>query len=78
MERNKILKNINQNFIDVLEDEIEISEETSAADIEGWDSLTHIILIVETEKKFNVKFNSKEISNWKNVGEMILSIESKI
>ena len=57
---------------------IEISEETSAADIEGWDSLTHIILIVETEKKFNVKFNSKEISNWKNVGEMILSIESKI
>ena len=78
MERNKILKIINQIFIDVLEDEIEISEETSAADIEGWDSLTHIILIVETEKKFNVKFNSKEISNWKNVGEMILSIESKI
>lgn len=78
MERNKILKIINQIFIDVLEDEIEVSEETSAADIEGWDSLTHIILIVETEKKFNVKFNSKEISNWKNVGEMILSIESKI
>ncbi len=78
MERNKILKIINQVFIDVLEEEIEISEETSAADVEGWDSLTHIILIVETEKKFNIKFNSKEISNWKNVGEMILSIESKI
>ena len=53
MERNKILKIINQVFIDVLEEEIEISEETSAADVEGWDSLTHIILIVETEKKFN-------------------------
>tara|TARA_Y100001935_G_C17260774_1_gene486250 strand:- start:1047 stop:1283 length:237 start_codon:yes stop_codon:yes gene_type:complete len=78
MERNKILKIINQVFIDVLEEEIEISEETSAADVEGWDSLTHIILIVETEKKFNIKFNSNEISNWKNVGEMILSIESKI
>ena len=78
MERNKILKIINQVFIDFLEEEIEISEETSAADVEGWDSLTHIILIVETEKKFNIKFNSNEISNWKNVGEMILSIESKI
>ena len=78
MKKNKILKIINQVFIDVLEEEIEISEETSAADVEGWDSLTHIILIVETEKKFNIKFNSNEISNWKNVGEMILSIESKI
>ena len=67
MERNKILKIINQIFIDVLEDEIEISEETSAADIEGWDSLTHIILIVETEKNLMLSLILKKYQ----IGKML-------
>ena len=78
MKRTEILKTLNEVFIDVLEEEIQISEENSAMDIEGWDSLNHIILIVEIEKKFKIKFNSREINNWNNIGEIILSIESKL
>tara|TARA_A100001011_G_scaffold141215_1_gene149319 strand:+ start:1106 stop:1345 length:240 start_codon:yes stop_codon:yes gene_type:complete len=78
MERNEILKRVNDVFIDVLEEEIIIKEEYSSNDIDGWDSLTHIILIVESEKKFNIKFISSEIISWENIGEMIDCIEEKI
>jgi acyl carrier protein len=78
MERNEILKRVNDVFIDVLEEEIIIKEEYSSNDIDGWDSLTHIILIVESEKKFNIKFLSSEIISWENIGEMIDCIEEKI
>ena len=77
MERNEILKKVNEVFIDVLEEEIIIKEEYSSYDVDGWDSLTHIMLIVETEKKFNIKFLSSEIISWENVGKMIDCIEEK-
>ena len=47
-------------------------------DIKQWDSLGNLNLIFEIEKKFKIKFNSREINNWKNIGEIILSIESKL
>ena len=78
MERSEILKKVNDIFIDVLEEEILIKEEYSSYDVDGWDSLNHIILIVETEKKFNIKFNSSEIISWENVGKMIDCIEEKL
>ena len=78
MERSEILKKVNDIFIDVLEEEILIKEEYSSYDVDGWDSLNHIILIVETEKKFNIKFNSIEITSWENVGKMIDCIEEKL
>lgn len=66
-------------FREVFEDEeIEITEETTADDIEEWDSLTHIQLIVETEKEFNIKFTTIETIKLKNVGEFISLIEKKI
>lgn len=66
-------------FRDVFEDEsIELTEETTAEDIEDWDSLTHIQLIVDIEKKFNVKFTTQEINGLKNVGEFISLVESKL
>ena len=79
MERNKIFETLNEIFIDVLDlDECKLTDETSANDIEEWDSLSHIQLIVAIEKALKIKFSSLEIMKWKNVGEMVDSIQEKI
>jgi acyl carrier protein len=79
MERSTILEQLNEIFIDAIDDEdIRLAFETTADDVEGWDSLTHIQLVVAIEKKFKIRFTSNEIQSWKNVGELIDSIESKL
>ncbi|MBE6259914.1 MAG: acyl carrier protein [Prevotella sp.] len=79
MERKEIFEKLNEIFIDVLDlDECELTDESSANDIEEWDSLSHIQLIVAIEKAFKIKFTSLEIMRWKNVGEMVDSISEKI
>lgn len=78
MERQNIFEKLNEIFIDILDlDEVELTDETCADDIEEWDSLSHIQLIVAVEKAFGVKFTSKEIMKWNNVGEMVDTIISK-
>lgn len=78
MERPQILKQINEIFIDTLDNEnVVINEETTANDVEEWDSLTHIQLVVAIEKHFKIRFTSKEIQSWANVGEMINCIQQK-
>ena len=80
MKREDIFSKLNEIFEDVLElDETpELTDATSANDIEEWDSLSHIPLIVEIEKTFNVKFTSKEILKWNNVGEMVDTISARL
>ena len=74
----QILNELAVVFRDVLDDDnITLKEETTAAEIEDWDSLTHIILISEIEKKFKIKFTSSEITGFKNVGELANSVLSK-
>ncbi len=76
MERNEIFEKLNEIFRDVFDDEsLTVTEETSAADIEDWDSLTHITLISEVEDAFDMKFSMKEVVGMKNVGEMADIIE---
>ena len=78
MERTAQLKKIQNIFQEVLDDNsIVLREETTSNDIEEWDSLTHIQIVVDIEKKFNIKFSSMEILSWKNIGEMIDCINSK-
>lgn len=78
MEKNQIMTEVQEIFRDVLDNEdIELTPETMADDIEEWDSLSHIQLIVAIEKHFKVKFTSKEILSWKNVGEMVDCISTK-
>lgn len=79
MDRSEILQQVNGIFTDIIDEEnIELSTETTANDIEGWDSLTHIQLVVAIEKHFKIRFNSKEIQGWKNIGELLSSISAKI
>ncbi len=71
---------MNEIFEDVLDlDETpELTDAISANDIEEWDSLSHIQLIVAIEKAFKLKFTSQEILKWNNVGEMVDTITSRI
>lgn len=66
-------------FRDVFDDEeIVIGDDTTADDIESWDSLTHVQLIVAVEEKFHVKFSTVEVMKLKNVGEFIKLIDRKL
>lgn len=70
---------LNKVFQRVFDDEdINISKESTSNDIEGWDSLSHINLVVSIEKHFKIKFRSSEIIKWKNVGQMYDSIIEKL
>lgn len=78
MERTEILNEVQDIFRDILDnEEIELTDTTTADDIEEWDSLTHIQLIVAIEKHFKIKFTSKDIFSWNNVGNIIDCIMAK-
>ena len=78
MERSAILEQVNAVFVDTLDNEdVVVDETTTASDVDEWDSLTHIQLVVAIEKKFAIRFTSKEIQSWANVGEMIDCIQQK-
>jgi acyl carrier protein len=78
MIREEMLKQINEIFIDTLDNEdIVVEESTKAEDVDDWDSLTHILLVVAIEKHFKISFKSNEIQNWNDVGEMMDCIQGK-
>lgn len=78
MTREKIFEELNEVFSDVFDDEIIVTEATTADDIEDWDSLEHINLIVAVESKFGIKFNIGEVNKMKNVGEMVDIIMNRL
>ena len=72
MERTEILKKVNDIFKEVFEDDsLVITEQTTANDIEDWDSLMHITLISAIEQAFGFKFAMKDVIGMQNVGEML-------
>ena len=79
MELEDIFEGLNEVFRDVFDDEdITVNASTTSEDIEDWDSLEHINLIVAVEKKFGMKFSMGEVTTMKNVGEMAEIIRSRI
>jgi acyl carrier protein len=79
MKKEEILEKIQSIFRSILDnDDLIIDYKTTSNDIEEWDSLTHIQLIVAIEKTFQIKFTSKEIHEWKDVEEMIESMKLKL
>ena len=74
----EIYQRLNEVFRDVFDDDsIEVNENTTAADIEDWDSLNHITLIDAVESEFGVRFTMGEVSGMKNVGEMAQIIKER-
>ena len=78
MTKNEIYERLTVVFRDVFDDEaLEISDTTTAEDIEEWDSIEHITLISAVENEFKVRFKMGEVSGMKNVGEMVKIIEER-
>lgn len=75
MIKEDVYERMNEIFRDIFDDDaISVNAETVAEDIEEWDSLEHINLIVAIEKEFGMKFTLNEVTNVKNVGEMAVII----
>ena len=79
MERKEIFEKLTVIFRDVMDnDEIVLEENTTAEDIEEWDSLAHVQLIEKIQEVFGVKFSAKEMNSWEDVGEFVDSIQIKL
>lgn len=60
------------------DDKLEIFDAMQAKDVQGWDSLTHITLIMTLEDAFGVKFSTREVMGFQNVGEMLDCLQRKL
>ena len=79
MTHEEIMEIIRRIFRDVFDDEdLEVNDLTNSSDIEDWDSLEHITLVVSMEKEFDLKFDLKEVNALANVGEMADLIARKL
>lgn len=79
MKKEEILEKLQAIFVDVFDNEdINIDEDTMADDIEDWDSLSHVQLIVAIQKEFGISFTSREVKELADVGEMVLCIANKL
>lgn len=75
----EFLEALNGIFRHVLKNEsLNLTETTTAHDVDGWDSLTNMLLISEVEKAFGVRFNFREIVKMKNVGDLCAAIANKM
>lgn len=73
-----IINRIQDIFRDIFDDEsLEINESTNAEDIEEWDSLIHITILQTVQDEFGIEFSIDEITEMKNVGDMIKAINQK-
>ena len=72
MTREEVYKRLTEVFRDVFDDEsITLNDETTADDIDDWDSFEHINLVVAIEKEFSFKIPMGKVVTMKNVGEMV-------
>lgn len=79
MSREEIYEKLNEVFRNMFDDDsIVLNDNTTSDDIEDWDSLEHINLLVSVEQEFGIKFNMNEVTNMKNVGEMVDIIASRV
>jgi acyl carrier protein len=77
MEEAGVYARLTEIFEDVFDEEIKLTPELSAKDVDGWDSLTHIRLILTIEKRFSIKFSTSEIGKLENVGDLVALIKER-
>lgn len=79
MNRNEIIEKLTAIFHEIFNDNnIVLRDDMTAADVENWDSLTHMLMITKVEEVFGIKFKLKELNKLKMVGDLITIIESKL
>lgn len=79
MNRSEILDTLNEILVEVLEhDDFNLTETTRLFDIDGWDSLAHMLIISSLEEQLDIKFKMKELTDILTVKELIDVIEPKL
>lgn len=79
MNKEEILETITKSFVKVLEhDDFTLTESTTADDVDGWESVTHMMIITEIENTFKIKFKLIDLMGMENVGDLIKSIQGLI
>jgi acyl carrier protein len=77
MTTDTILDRLNRVFGEVLLDDVQLTLSTVATEVEGWDSLSHISLMLAVERTFGIRFALGEVSRTRNVGDLVTLIASK-
>lgn len=73
-----VLQELTELFRDLFDDDsLELNDDTTADQVEGWDSQMHVMLIVAAEQRFGIKFRTAELESLRNVGQFVQLIESK-
>ncbi len=79
MTREEIIVKINEIFQDAFDDEnLIVSENTAASDVDGWDSLMQMNLIEMVEDEFGFQFTMEQVTGLKNVGDMVTVVADNI
>lgn len=75
--KDEILQDLTSIFAQVLREDVRLTRETSAPDVDGWDSLAHISLMLAVEEFFGVKLGLKELERTRNVGDLVDLLAAK-
>lgn len=78
MQVDEIYTRLNSIFLDLFDEDVALTPTTTADDVAGWDSLSHVRLILTVQQKFGVKFSAAQTTAMKNVGELVSLIQAKV
>jgi acyl carrier protein len=79
LNRDQILHQAQVIFREVLDSpDLVLTNELTAPDVAGWDSLNHVTLVMTLEEQFGVRFTTREVMGWRNVGEMLDCLQGKL
>ena len=79
MDKTEVLSQVRDILADVLDlPDLKVTEQTTAEDVEGWDSFNHINIVVAVESRFGIKFHTAEVEELRNVGDLAALIDKKL